>query len=117
MYYDGMERRRWPRVNLALPMRYRGVGEFGQLPMDSEVKDISEGGIRFACDRFLPKDSKLVVNLNLIDISNIKATVKVVWATRDSHTNRYEVGVEFDNIPAESKCQISSLVRKNPSSE
>jgi c-di-GMP-binding flagellar brake protein YcgR len=113
MAYNGIERRRWPRVKLNLPLKYRGVGEFNHLPMDSETRDISEGGIRFTSERFIPKDSKLVVNLNLSDLGGVKATVRIVWAARDPHTNRYEVGAEFDTLPPEAKVQIANLVRRH----
>ncbi len=113
MSYEGIERRRWPRVKVNLPLKYRGVGEFNHLPADSETKDISEGGLRFTTERFLPKNARFVVNLNLEDIPGVKAVVRIVWAARDPHTNRYEVGAEFDNIPREAKVHISNMVRKH----
>ena len=113
MIYNGAERRRWPRVDVHLPIRFREVGEFSSSPIDAETQDVSEGGIKFSSDKFLPKNSKLVVNLNLNDVSSMKATVKIVWSARDAHTNMYETGVEFDNVPAEAKVELSHLVRKN----
>lgn len=113
MVYDGIERRRWPRVVVQLPIRYREVGEFNHLPLDSETKDISEGGVRFVAGKFLPKECKLVVSLNLSHMVGVKATVKVVWTARDSHTNMYEVGAQFENISSEAKVQIGNLVRRN----
>ena len=113
MIYDGIERRQWSRVDMNVPLKFREVGEFSRSPLDSETRDISEGGIRFATDKFLPKDSKLVVNMDLNDIPVVKATVKVVWSVRDSHTNMYEIGVEFDTIPSEARVQLSNIVRKN----
>ena len=113
MNYEGIERRRWPRVQVQLPLRYREVGEFGQLPMDSETKDISVGGVRFTADKFLPKESRLVVSLNLENLSGVKATIKVVWTSRDTRTNMYEIGAQFDNVPSEAKNEIASLVRRN----
>ena len=113
MIYNGAERRQWSRVDIRLPIKFREVGEFISSPIDSETQDVSEGGVKFNSEKFLPKDSKLVISLNLTDVSGVKATVKVVWSTRDSHTNMYETGVEFDNIPSEAKVQLSHLVRKN----
>lgn len=113
MDYSGAERRRWPRVNLNLPIRFREVGEFSHSPLDSETKDISEGGARFQTDKFLPKDSRLVISIDLTDEPGVKATVKVVWSVRDPHTNMYEIGVEFDTIPSEAKVELSNMVRKN----
>lgn len=113
MVYDGIERRRWPRVQVELPIKYREIGVFNHLPSDSETRDISEGGIRFFSDKFLPKESKLVVSLNLQDIVGVKATIKVVWTSRDARTNMYQVGAQFDNIPSEARVQIANLVKRN----
>lgn len=107
-----MERRKWPRAEVSLPIRYRGVGEFNHLPLDSETKDISEGGLKFTADKFLPKDSRLIVNLNLEEFTGVKAAVRVVWVTQDSHTHLYQIGAQFDNIPLEAKSNIATLVRK-----
>jgi len=113
LIYDGMERRQWNRVDMNVPFKFREVGEFNRFPLDSETRDISEGGIRFATDKFLPKDSKLVVSIDFNDAPAVKATVKVAWSVRESHTNMYEIGVEFDTIPSESRVQLSNIVRKN----
>jgi len=113
LIFGEVDRRQWARVDMHAPLKFREVGEFNRSPIDSETRDISEGGIRFATDRFLPKDSKLVVNIDLSDIPSVKATVKVVWSVRDSHTNMYEIGVEFDTIPSETRVQLSNMVRKN----
>ncbi|MDP8234280.1 MAG: PilZ domain-containing protein [Candidatus Saelkia tenebricola] len=113
MIYNGADRREWPRVDVRLPIRFREVGEFGSSPIDSETQDVSEGGIKFNSGKFLPKNSKLVLNMNLTDVNGMKATVKVVWSARDSHTSMYETGVEFDNIPSEARGQLSHFVRGN----
>jgi c-di-GMP-binding flagellar brake protein YcgR len=113
LIYDGIDRRQWARVDMHAPLKFREVGEFNRSPLDSETRDISEGGVRFATDRFIPKDSKLVVNIDLNNMPSVKATAKVVWSTRDSHTNMYEVGIEFETINSETRVQLSNIVRKN----
>jgi c-di-GMP-binding flagellar brake protein YcgR len=114
MKYQGMERRRWPRAKVKIPVSYRGIGNFNHLPLESETQDLSEGGVKFSTERFLPRNSKFVIGFNLApEREGIKATIKVIWTNREPTTNRYIVGAEFDNITLEARHELANLVRKN----
>jgi hypothetical protein len=67
---------------------------------DSFTKDISQGGIRFFTQEFIAKDSLLKIRLVLKKIHfSFETYVRVVWVQKEAHSGRYEIGVEFTNIP------------------
>jgi len=66
------------------------------------TRNISQGGICFFVHKFIPKDSHLKIKLSLKKISfYFEALVRLVWIKKDAHSERYEIGVEFINIPKE----------------
>jgi c-di-GMP-binding flagellar brake protein YcgR len=94
------ERRRFIRIPENAPITY----EIMDNPETGEhfTKDISLGGIRFFIHHFVPVNSFLRIKLFLKKITfYFEALVRVVWIRRDPHGDRYEIGVEFINIPQE----------------
>lgn len=95
------ERRKFIRIPESAPITYEIMDD----PETGEhlTKDISQGGIRFFVHRFVPVNSFLRIKLFLKKITfYFEALVKVVWIRRDPHGERFEVGVEFINMPRES---------------
>ena len=67
---------------------------------DGATKDISQGGIRFLTQEFIPKDSHLKIRLTLNKtLFSFEALVKFVWIRQLRYSEIYEVGVEFIDIP------------------
>ncbi len=67
---------------------------------DGATKDISQGGIRFLTQEFIPKDSHLRIKLTLNKtLFNFEALVKFVWIKQLRYSEIYEVGVEFIDMP------------------
>ena len=76
------------------------------------TKDISQGGIRFLVHSFIPKDSNLRVRLTLhnADVA-IEALVRLVWIKEVPHSERYEVGVRFIDIPPKATEYLINYIR------
>jgi len=92
------ERRKFIRIPENAPITY----EIMDNPETGEhfTRDISLGGIRFFIHHFIPVNSFLRIKLFLKKITfYFEALVRVVWIRRDPHGDRYEIGVEFINIP------------------
>lgn len=104
------ERRRFIRVPDDSQISYEviphpNVGNFF-------AKDVSQGGIRFFVHEFIPKDSLLKIRLTLKKVSfSFEAIVKLVWVRKDSRTDRYEVGVEFINIPKKATEKLIDYIK------
>lgn len=87
------EKRRYPRFNTHLPIRFQlkeSPSKFGY----TLSRDISEGGMRLILNEFIrPKTEVLLETILLGRIFN--PITKVVWAQRISHSDNYQLGLEF----------------------
>jgi len=64
------------------------------------TKDISAGGIKFIAQEFIPHGSHLRIKVNFHKTSfSFEALVRWVWAREIPHSEEYEIGVEFIDIP------------------
>ncbi|MCK9604375.1 MAG: PilZ domain-containing protein [Candidatus Omnitrophica bacterium] len=89
---DKENKRRFPRVELHIPLRYqiRGRPDFN----NAICEDISVNGVGFTNDRFIPPLSKLTLELNVLSRS-LSPIVTVAWSSPLPHSNKYHLGVEF----------------------
>jgi len=101
--------------------------KFERIPENSEIsyevtpdpktehfvtKDISGGGIRFFVHEFIPENSILKIRLTLRKISlSFETFVKVVWITEDHINERYEVGVEFLEVPKDVALHLIDYIK------
>lgn len=70
----GIERRKWERLPLAIPVFVRGLDPNGRQFVDfATALDISVGGALLAIHRFLPKGSKILLEIPSAPIHNAKA--------------------------------------------
>ncbi|MFC1708555.1 PilZ domain-containing protein [Candidatus Omnitrophota bacterium] len=77
------------------------------------TSDIGQGGIRFFVSEHIPKDSIIQIRLTIKNIPfSFTAVVKTRWVKKASHADRYEVGVEFVNIPNEASNYLISYIKK-----
>ena len=84
--------RRFNRVDLHAPMRFqvRGVPDF-----DNAVSDnISEGGVAFNSLKFIPPQTPLMLEVNLLS-RIIHPIGRVRWCQPLPHSDRSRLGVEF----------------------
>jgi len=93
-----IERRRYVRIPESSQISYEVMPSIKI--KDNITKDISEGGIRFFVDEFIPKNSLLKIRLTIEKITfSFEAVVKLIWIREVPRTDRYEIGVEFINMP------------------
>lgn len=109
--FSGVERRRYPRLEIELALQYREIGDFERLPQESVARNISEGGISFRVDRFLPLGNRLITSLSLEPHSEIlKTVVKIVWIQKDPHADSYDIGCQFINISEEGRRRLQRFL-------
>src|SRR5688572_15171001 len=86
-----IDRRRFPRVNLAV--LYRPAGLLGPRRL---ARDFSRGGIRVYTDDQLEIGSRLEIELFLPDGDSLSIDVRVAWLNElVGRESRYEAGLEF----------------------
>ena len=105
------ERRRFPRAESILPVKYKNLRNLGLMPAGSLSKDISEGGVRFKTSEFISLACRLVVEISLpADPKPIKAISKVAWIRKVPAGDNYEIGNHFLEITKEDKARIMNFV-------
>lgn len=93
-----VERRRYVRIPESSQISYEVIPE--AKIKNYITKDISQGGIRFFVHEFIPKNTLLKIRLTLKNLTfSFEAVVKLVWIREMSRSDKYEIGVEFINIP------------------
>ncbi len=92
------ERRKYIRIPEKFGISYNvvPVKTSGQ----QTTSDISQGGIKFLVNQFIPKDSRLKVKIAFNETNvTIEALVKVIWSKELPYSGSYEIGVRFIEIP------------------
>ncbi len=86
------EKRRFPRITLKTPLRYkiRGMPECNSAVSD----DISLGGIGFVNHCFIPPQISVGLEINILS-KIISPIGRIAWSHPLPHSDRYRVGIEF----------------------
>ena len=104
------ERRRFARIPENLPISYEVLPEIRT--EEALTKDISQEGIRFFVNSFIPKFSLVKIKLKLQKVPfNFEALVRVRWIKAEVPNNRYEIGAEFINIPKKAARQLIDYIK------
>ena len=88
-------------------MRYaiRGVSEFNNAICDN----LSAGGIGFINDKFIPPDTPLMLEINILSRA-LNPIVRVIQSSSLPHTERYRLGVEFLEIGLNEKRYLADYI-------
>src|SRR4030042_3697276 len=89
------ERRKYPRAEVSFPVECSILSQPAHFC--TVTQNLSLVGVRMLSDQFIPKDTPVKININLIDsIISIKA--KVVWCNKNRISERYSQGLEFTEV-------------------
>lgn len=111
---QGVERRKFARLDLALTISYRVSGHSAGRPTDPRdaiSSDISMGGVRLMTPTRLDNGTMLELEIFLgDDASNpVRANGEVVWQNKISNTS-YETGVMIKGMPGDDKSRFMQFV-------
>lgn len=102
------ERRATPRLKLQeAPLRYqiRGYPE----SCCAKCDDISRGGLNFVNNRFIPRGTALMIEVNLL--SRVLSFIgRVAWARSLPHSDRYRIGIEFQETSLQDRNFLSDYI-------
>lgn len=99
------ERRKFPRIDLDKSVNYHTVDD--NKIRNGLAKDVSAGGVQLISFDFIPKDKRVVIEIQLDD-DIIKTTSMVVWTKKLPYSGRYQIGLQFNSEEEE----ISDSVKK-----
>lgn len=106
------EQRKHQRIRSRFPLKYKDMKEAGREFRGTISKNISEGGVRFRSDRFISLACRLVVELNLPELTKpVRAVSKITWIKKLPAGDDYEVGNQFLEISKEDKGFIRNFVK------
>ncbi len=107
------DKRIFPRVRISFPVECQSLAN--KKFFYTVFKDISKGGLKLLSDEFIKIDSKLKIEINLID-QIIKGVGKVVWCQQQPYGDHYTAGVQFTEIDQNDEKVLSSFLSQiNPS--
>ena len=96
------ERRRFPRIDTAVPVRYKKLRGESAFRRSAVSKNIGEGGICFSVNDFLPFACHLTLEINLPGTPKpVKAVSKIAWIKKGNGHGRYEIGNQFIAVSRE----------------
>jgi len=92
------ERRISKRFDFDSPVRYQEKGS--QKITNTTAKDLSNSGIGFISDEFIPKSSQLVFEIHPPGYQEyMKVLGEVMWVSNQPFSERFYVGARFINPP------------------
>lgn len=92
------ERRKFVRVPDTSQVSYKVISE--ERLGEYIARDISQGGLRFFAHEFIPKGSLLKIRISSNEkVFSFEAMAKLVWIREIPDNDKYEVGVEFIDLP------------------
>ncbi len=103
------DKRKNPRIGVSFPLECKSLPSRNYFYTVS--KDLSLSGTRILINEFMPRENLLKIHINLIDkVLDLKA--KVIWCNKEKLAERYSIGVEFVEISASDKEELSSFLSK-----
>lgn len=108
---DIMEQRKYQRVTVHLPVKYRKLSEpWGAMKDGTVTRNLSKGGVNFKAKEFMPKAGRIVMEFDVPDRKPLKAISKVAWILKSEHGDDYDVGNQFLEMSREDKDALYSYL-------
>jgi c-di-GMP-binding flagellar brake protein YcgR len=106
------EKRKYPRLETHIPVRYRKLGDAeGTLRSSTITRDLSAGGVHFRANEFISMACRLIVELDMpMFVKPIKAISKVAWIRKGNAEDTYELGNQFLEISRKDKALVEEYL-------
>ena len=93
------EKRQFPRVSCELDSLFKDLDNDGAgFRFESTIRDISEGGIRFRANRFIPVHDKLLVTVHVPHRRTLELVAQPAWIREIPSLSQYDIGAKFVSI-------------------
>lgn len=102
-----VEKRRYPRINIRSPLRYRILGCPGA--HNTVADNLGVGGLSFVNSQFIKPATNLDLEINILS-RVVNSTARVAWASQLPHSYRYKMGVEFLDLEIIKKRYIADYI-------
>lgn len=110
---DGKERRRYPRVDLRCPLRYRVIPVHEAGYRDALIQDISTGGFRFHTREHLPRQTSFILELHLPGLRPVHSLARASWVKAMPLNDCWEIGGMFVEPTREARAALARFCPTN----
>ena len=105
------EKRKFARIHGHFAVKYKDLKKKDEEFRGTVSRNLSEGGIRFRSDRFISLACRLVVELNVPELTKpIRAISKIAWIKKLPAGDDYEAGNQFLEMSRQDREIIQDLV-------
>lgn len=104
------ERRRFRRAACEADASYRPVPGNGPRNYETQLNDISEGGIRFRTTEFMGINEKVLLKIKLPEGPAIETMAQPAWTRELTTISRHEIGLRFLSLTEEDRRSIKNFV-------
>ncbi len=109
------EKRQHSRYQCEIDSSFKNLDAPATRPVsETMVQDISEGGLRFRANHFIPVHNKLLFRIQIPNHKTIEAVAKPAWIREIPSINQYDIGAQFISLSEEDReviRQFSSTLR------
>ena len=115
--WDGLDRRKFPRVNYPCLVVIRHEGEEKEVLL-THTENVGIGGVCVILKRNIKMFCPVELELDLLDLGNhIKCQGKVVWnvqrkSEEPTKPSFYDIGIEFVNITSGEQTRLEDIVSR-----
>ena len=106
------DRRQFRRIKINSPIEYKFLNS--QKFRQTVSCDISEGGISFMVDSFVPVGTYLYFHVRLRNRPQpLYGIARIVWSSKEPYSEKYRVGLEFTEVGSISRQDIYTIIEEN----
>ena len=105
-------KRQYSRVPCEIESSFRDIEEGSSRPVDETVvQDISEGGIRFRANHFIPVHDRLLFRIHIPNQKTIEAVAQPAWIREIPSVGQYDIGARFVSLSESDRELVRAFTR------
>ncbi len=105
-----LDKRQYSRVGCELDSSFRNLDAEASKPIsETLIQDISEGGIRFRTNHFIPVHNKLLFRIQIPNSKFIEAVARPTWIREIPNLRQFDIGAQFISLTEEDRVVIKEF--------
>jgi hypothetical protein len=111
-----LDKRQHSRVGCEIDSSFRNLDAEASKPIsETLIQDISEGGIRFRTNHFIPVHNKLLFRIQMPNSKFIEAVARPAWIREIPNLRLFDIGAQFISLSDEDRTIIKEFASSIPS--
>ncbi len=110
-------KRKYTRVRCEIDSSFRNLDADASKPIsETLIQDISEAGIRFRANHFIPVHNKLLFRIQMPNSKFIEAVARPTWIREIPSLSQFDIGAQFIFLSDEARIAIKEFASSVASS-